>query len=103
MELTAALLAVILLATLVQYLVDIVKGIIPAESIGSVKLPPIYAAIIGIALAVLTKTDILAALGYQIEYALAGWIITGLVVSGGSAAVHELISKLRESRGGPVT
>ena len=56
MEFTIALLAVILLATLVQYLVDIVKGIIPAESIGSLKLPPIYAAIIGIALTVLTLT-----------------------------------------------
>ena len=97
MELTAIIL-VFLLATVVQYIVDIIKGAIPLTAIGQVKLAPIYSLIVGVALAIIFQVDLMAAVGFATPYALAGWIITGLVVSGGSSAVHELIAKLRESR-----
>lgn len=93
-----ALITIVLLATLVQYLVDIIKNIVPITEVKGVKLAPIYAALVGVAMACLTKTDILSVLGYESGIEAAGWIITGLIVSGGSSAVHELISKLRESR-----
>ena len=50
MELTAIIL-VFLLATVVQYVVDIIKGAIPPTAIGQVKLAPIYSLIVGVAYA----------------------------------------------------
>jgi hypothetical protein len=96
----AAIILVFLLATLVQYIVDIFKKAIPVAAVGAVALAPIYSLIVGVTLAVIFQVDIMAALGFTTPYALAGWIITGLILSGGSSAVHELIAKLRESRTG---
>ena len=94
----AKIVLVLMLATVVQYLVDIFKKVIPVTMIGKVQLPPIYAAVIGVVLAVTFRVGLLTAVGFQTPYALADWIITGMIVSGGSTVVHELISKLRESR-----
>jgi len=92
------LIGIILLATLVQFVVDRIKTIIPIQAIGPVELAPIYAAIIGIVIAIVAQVDILAALGFQSQ-PIVGEVMTGLIISGGSTAVHELIAKLRESRG----
>lgn len=97
---TASIIMVIMLAIVVQYIVDIIKNIIPSSGVGSIKLPPIYSLIVGVVMAVLFQVDLMATLGFTTSYALAGWIITGLIISGGSSAVHELIAKLRESRTG---
>ena len=98
MTLTAAIIAILVMATLVQYLTDIVKTILPTKVLTFAK-PPLIAALIGIALAVLFQVDLFAALGFGTQYALASWIFTGLILSSGSTAVHELIAKLRDSRG----
>lgn len=94
----AIIVLVIMLAIVVQFLVDIIKRIFPVPAIGKVQIPPIYAAIIGIVLAIAFRVGIMAALGFETPYPAVDWIVTGLIVSGGSTGVHELISKLRESR-----
>ena len=97
MTLTAAILAILIMATLVQFLVDIVKNILPAKVLAFAK-PPLIAAIIGISLAVIFQVDLFTVLGFGTQYALASWIFTGLILSAGSSAVHELIAKLRDTR-----
>jgi hypothetical protein len=92
-----ALVGIILLATLVEFVVARIKAILPWKTIGTFELAPLYAAIIGIVVAIVAKVDILAMLGFASQ-PVVGEIITGLVMSGGSTAVHELIAKLRESR-----
>lgn len=99
MTLAAALLAIIMMAILVQFLVDQVKKILPTVVMKYLQ-PPLIAAIIGIAIAIFYQIDLFEALGFGTQYALASWIFTGLILSSGSTAVHELIAKLRESRGG---
>lgn len=94
----ATVVLVLMLATVVQYLVDIIKKIIPATTIGKVQLPPIYAAVVGVILAVTFRVGLLTAVGFQTPFPVADWIVTGLIISGGSTVVHELVSKLRESR-----
>lgn len=91
------LLLFVLLATLVQFLVDRIKTLIPYENIGKIALAPWYSVIVGIGLAFVVQLDFLASLGLN-TISTIGYIVTGLVISAGSAAVHELISKLRESR-----
>jgi hypothetical protein len=94
----ATLVLVLMLATVVQYLVDLIKKAVPAKTIGGVQLAPIYAAVIGVTTAVTFQVGLLTAVGFQTPYAMADWVITGLILSGGSSVVHELIAKLRASR-----
>ena len=88
---------ILLLAILVQFVVDRIKILIPYAKIGKIELAPIYATIVGIVVAFVAEVDILASLGFHSNPTI-GYILTGLVVSGGATAVHELIAKLRESR-----
>jgi hypothetical protein len=89
---------IILLATLVQFIVDRLKALIPVAQIGTVKLAPIYALIIGITFAIMSHVNIITMAGFEMQ-PLIGEITTGIIISGGSAFVHEVIAKLRESRG----
>lgn len=98
MTITAALLAIIIMATLIQFLTDVVKGILPNAVIRFVPVP-LIAALIGVALAVIFQIDLFLTLGFGTQYAMASWVFTGLILSSGSSAVHELLSKLRASRG----
>ena len=92
-----ALAGILLLAIITQFVVDRIKEIIPVEAIGTLKLAPIYAAIVGLAIALSANIDLLAIFGFAASPPL-GQILAGLSISGGSTAVHEFISKIRESR-----
>jgi hypothetical protein len=89
--------AVTLLAILVQFLVDRIKGIIPVTKIWKIELAPIYSLIFGIVLAFVAKIDLMAALGLQ-SITTIGYIVTGIAISGGAGALHELIASVRENR-----
>jgi len=97
MELTATLLAIIVMATLIQFLTDIVKNLIPEKGLVYIK-PPLIAAVIGVIIAILFQVNLFEALGFTTHYAMAAWVFTGLILSAGSSAVHELIAKFRDSR-----
>lgn len=98
MIIVSLLIAVLALTILAQTVTDILKQLIPIEKIGPIPLPQLLALIVGVVVAVVTRTDILAAIGFSVHSELAGWIITGIVISGGASTVHELVAKLRESR-----
>ena len=63
-----------------------------------VPMPLVLSMLIGICLGLLVKVDILSAIGFEPVNLTISYVITGLIASGGSTAVHELISKLRASR-----
>ena len=86
---------IILLSVIVEYIVNLIKPLMPETSY---PVPLVISLVIGIALAVVVKADILTAVGFNPEYLIISYIVTGLIVSGGSTAVHELIAKLRASR-----
>lgn len=100
MEILATVLVFVVLAMLVEFIVDVIKKVIPGDQLGQVPIPPLLSLVVGIVVAVMVQADIFAALGFHMQYAIAGWILTGIIISAGSKAVHELISKLRDSRGG---
>jgi len=89
------LILIILLSVIVEYLVNVIKPLIPETDY---PIPLVISLVIGIALAVVVKADILTAVGFSPSYLIISYIVTGLIVSGGSTAVHELIAKLRASR-----
>jgi len=98
MEIATTLIAFLILAILVEFVTGIIKGLFTVECIGPIKLAPIIALVVGVAIAVLCKADIMSAIGFPMQYALASWVVTGFIISSGSTGVHELISKIRESR-----
>ena len=89
------LILIILLSVIVEYLVNVIKPLIPESDY---PIPLVISLVIGIVLAVVVKADILTAVGFSPSYLIISYIVTGLIVSGGSTAVHELIAKLRASR-----
>ena len=89
------LILIILLSVIVEYLVNVIKPLVPETDY---PIPLVISLVIGIALAVVVKADILTAVGFSPSYLIISYIVTGLIVSGGSTAVHELIAKLRASR-----
>jgi hypothetical protein len=99
MDIITALVQIIILATLVQFITDIVKGWLPATVL-KIVTPLIISAIIGIGIALLLSIDLFTQAGYVVAYPIVSQIITGVILSAGSTAIHELIAKLRESRGG---
>ena len=75
----------------------VLKKVLP-EKIGRLELPILLSIVVGIALAVLTQSDLLTAIGFNVSIAWVSWVVTGIASGGGSKVVHELISKIRASR-----
>lgn len=89
--------ALAILATLVEFIVERIKSVVPVKQIGKVELAPIYAMVISIALGITCHIDLLSAIGLEAP-SVVGEILSGLAISGGSGLFHELTSKVRESR-----
>ena len=98
MDVFSTVIVFVILAMLVEFIVDVLKKVIPIKTLGPVEVPPLLSVVIGIIVAWLVRADIFAALGFVPQHEVASWIITGIIISAGSKTVHELISKLRESR-----
>ena len=86
---------IILLAIIVEYIVNLIKPLMPESEY---PVPLILSLVIGVCLGLLVRVDILSAVGFEPVSLTVSYVITGLIASGGSTAVHELISKLRASR-----
>lgn len=95
---TSSAVAVILLfATLVQFLVDRIKGIMGEKVMGYVKAP-VWAALLGVLFAFLFRLDVFAMFGYTAQLPAVAYVMTGLILSAGASPIHELIEKVRASR-----
>ena len=86
---------IILLSVIVEYIVNLIKPLIPETNY---PVPLIISLIVGMGLGLLVRVDILTAIGFEPVNLTVSYVITGLIASGGSTAVHELIAKLRASR-----
>lgn len=97
MEIAGTIILILIAAMVVQFAVQVIKTWLPL-SVVAVLTPQLQAAVLGVAIAVLYRLDIMAALGFQTQYALASWILTGLIISAGSEPLHELIARIRAGR-----
>ena len=97
MEVTAAIATLVAMSIVVEYCVERVKAIL-GERVMEVVKAPWWAAAFGVLFACLFRLDLFAAVGFSSALPVVPYIVTGLLLSGGSGAMHELIAKLRESR-----
>lgn len=87
--------AIFFLAMIVEYLVKVLKPLIPETDY---PIPLLMALVIGIGLSLLTGADFFAAIGIEANHTIVAQLVTGVMIAGGSSALHELIAKLRSSR-----
>jgi len=92
------LVLVLILAGIVEYLTKIFKQFIPESIKDKFPFPLLISLIIGVILSLTVKLDILRMFGFVTFYPYVSYVLTGLIAAGGSTGVHELISKLRDSR-----
>ena len=97
MSTVTAIISILIFAMLVQFITEVVKKWLP-EKFRSGAAPLIIAAFFGIVIALLFKVDIFELLGYIAGYgslgAIAAQTVTGLILSAGSQAIHELLNSL---------
>ena len=89
----------IMLAILVEMLVQRFKAIVQVKEVKNFSLVPIYAIVIALVVTFVAQIDFFIMLGFDTTEPI-GYILSGLIISGGSMPIHEGFSKLRESRNG---
>ena len=80
---------ILVLAVIVEVVTNGVKAAFPVLKGNRSRL---VAAVLGALLCITTKIGILSNLEIQVKYQLIDYIITGIVISRGSNAVHDIIS-----------
>lgn len=99
MSIETTLTIVLVFAILIQFCVDRVKELV-GEKVMMVVKAPVWAVAFGILYALMFNIDFFVLMGYTTTAPVLSKLITGLILSSGSTGVHELIAKLRETRGG---
>lgn len=89
---------VIALALVVEYITNILKPLVPNIENIKYPIPLVIALAVGITLTLTTQINLLNIIGLNTTNQYIGFITTGVIIAGGSTAVHELLAKLRESR-----
>ncbi|MFW6381425.1 MAG: hypothetical protein ACOCZ3_02660 [Bacillota bacterium] len=84
-----SLTTILLLSVIVEVVTNGVKSIFPYLKGDRSR---IVAAIIGISICIITNTGILSQLNIAIRLLSIDYIITGIIISRGSSAVHDIIS-----------
>ena len=101
MNTVTAIISILVFALLVQFITEVIKKWLPEKYKKGV-VPLLVAALFGVVIAILFSVDIFALLGFTAGYgtvgAIAAQIVTGLILSAGAQAVHELINSLQNPK-----
>jgi hypothetical protein len=97
METLNGVLAVLFLAIITEYLTNLIKPLIPKHET-EYPITLLISLVLGIILALLLEVDFFAAIGMPSVNDYAAKVFTGIIASGGSTAVHELIQRARTDR-----
>lgn len=100
MEISNTVSAVLLLfifAVLIQFLVQRLKAIL-GEKVMKYLPADVLAAFLGILFAFVFKIDIFVYFGLTCSIPAIGYVVSGLIVSAGAPAIHELLANIREQR-----
>ena len=93
----SAILLLFIFAVLIQFLVQRLKAIL-GEQIMKYLPADVLAAILGLVFAFAFKIDVFTYFGLSCRVHAVGYIVSGLIISSGAPAIHELLSNIREQR-----
>lgn len=100
MDISKAISLLMLLLTfaiLIQFLVNRLKVVL-GSTVSKYLPADVLAALLGIVFAFMFNIDIFQYLGLTSSIPVIGFIVSGLVISAGAPAIHELITSIREQR-----
>lgn len=84
-------------ATLIQFLVNRLKAILGVQIMKYLPAD-VLAAILGVLFALMFNIDVFKYFGLSTNIPYVGCFISGLIISAGAPAIHELITSIREQR-----
>ncbi len=93
----SVLVLVIIFAVLIQFLVDRIKTILGKKLMQYIPAD-ILSALLGIMFAFMFQIDVFVIVGLDSSIPYVGTIVSGLIMSAGAPAIHELIANIREQR-----
>ena len=94
---TEIIITLLVMATIVQFLVDRVKAILP-DILQKYLSPPIISICISVLLAFMFELNMFAAMGVFTQYTYLAQILTAFAISAGAEPLHNLFAKFREMR-----
>jgi len=94
-----SLTTVVLLAIIVEVVTNALKTAIPSiKNVDKKNGSRIAAAVVGIALCITTKVGILHNLNIEMSIDILDYIITGIVISRGANAVHDITNAFNKNK-----
>ena len=86
--------AVFLLAIVVEALIEVIKGWLPAGASVSRWVWPVVGALLGVTLCMLANVDLLHLAGIDLKLPPVGTVLTGLLISRGASFVHDIWARI---------
>ena len=86
---------VIVIAVLIEALVQVVKGVVPEGATVPGYFWPTCSIVLGVLVCVFAKVDALSILGLEMGIPYFGCVLTGVLVSRGASFVHDLWGKVK--------
>lgn len=96
-QLVADIALFLIMSVIMEYIVGVLSEKLPS-AVTKLINANIISLVISVLLAVMFKLNIFNSLGLQTGWVIIAWVLTGLLIAGGSKLWHELIAKLRASR-----
>lgn len=96
---TDAIMIVVIIAVILEALVQVVKGWVPEGAKIAEWTWPVVSAVLGVVLCVLASVDVLYVAGITIKVPYVGEVLTGVLISRGAGFLHDVWSKVSNGTG----
>lgn len=93
----SAVLLLVIFAVLIQFLVNRLKTILGSQVMKYLPAD-VLSALLGLVFAIVFKIDIFVYFGLSCNIPIIGYVVSGLIISAGAPAIHELLASIREER-----
>lgn len=100
LETSQTIAIIFVVALLIQFCVERVKELVSGTKVMQYIKAPVWSMAFGILFALMFRLDVFSMLGFTSSIPVIAYILTGLVLSGGAAPIHDLIDKIRAYKTG---
>ena len=92
------ILVVLVCAVVIEALIEVFKGMVPASITVATVAWPIVAAVLGVLLCIAANVDLLATAGLNIAVPYMGSVMTGILISRGASFIHDVWNRITENK-----
>lgn len=95
-----ALIGILILAVILEAVIQVLKGFVPKDTDLPVWLWPVVGAILGIVMCVAARADMLALVGIPLSIPYLGSVLAGVIISRGASFVHDVWKQINGAADG---